>query len=115
MLTWKEHVHSATLHVFPREKRLAAYRTIGRISEMVRSFVVGNLFVGLLNAVASTAVFWYVHLAYFCFLGVISAFVGLVPYWVCSSLCWPRWLPEWAYSRSRNLPSSSLPWSFFIF
>jgi predicted PurR-regulated permease PerM len=80
MLTWKEHVHSATLHVFPKDKRLVAYRTIGRISEMVRSFIVGNLFVGFLNAIATTTVFWYVHLPYFYFLGVISAFVGLVPY-----------------------------------
>jgi predicted PurR-regulated permease PerM len=80
MLTWKSHIHSATLAVFPKEKRLVAYRTIGRISEMVRSFIVGNLVVGLLNAAASTLIFGYVHLPYFYFLGVISAFVGLVPY-----------------------------------
>jgi predicted PurR-regulated permease PerM len=80
MLTWKTHVHSATLRVFPKEKRLVAYRTIGRISEMVRSFIAGNLFVGLLNAVASTAVFGAMHLPYFYFLGAISAFVGLIPY-----------------------------------
>jgi predicted PurR-regulated permease PerM len=80
MLTWKTHVHSATLQVFPKEKRLVAYRTIGRISEMVRSFIAGNLLVGLLNAVASTAIFYAVHLPYFYFLGAISAFVGLVPY-----------------------------------
>ena len=80
MLTWKTHVHSATLRVFPKEKRLVAYRTIGRISEMVRSFIAGNLFVGLLNAIASTAVFGAMHLPYFYFLGVISAFAGLVPY-----------------------------------
>jgi predicted PurR-regulated permease PerM len=80
MLTWKSHVHSATLHIFPSEQRPAAYRTIGRISEMVRSFIVGNFIVGLLNAAASTAVFWYVGLPYFYFLGIISAFLGLVPY-----------------------------------
>jgi predicted PurR-regulated permease PerM len=80
MLTWKSHVHSATLHIFPKEKRLAAYRTIGRISEMVRSFIVGNLIVGVLCAIASAAVFWWVGLPYFYFLGPISAFVGLVPY-----------------------------------
>jgi predicted PurR-regulated permease PerM len=80
MLTWKSHVHSATLHIFPTEQRPAAYRTIGRISEMVRSFIVGNCIVGLLNAVASTIVFWYVGLPYFYFLGIISAFLGLVPY-----------------------------------
>jgi predicted PurR-regulated permease PerM len=80
MLTWKSHIHSATLAVFPKEKRLVAYRTIGRISEMVRSFIVGNLMVGLLNAGISTIVFGYVHLPYFYFLGAISAFAGLVPY-----------------------------------
>jgi predicted PurR-regulated permease PerM len=80
MLTWKTHVHSATLRVFPKEKRLTAYRTIGRISDMVRSFIAGNLFVGLVNAAASTVVFGFVHLPYFYFLGVISAFVGLIPY-----------------------------------
>ena len=80
MLTWKSHIHSATLAVFPKEKRLVAFRTIGRISEMVRSFIVGNLFVGLLNAAASTIIFGYVHLPYFYFLGAISAFAGLVPY-----------------------------------
>jgi len=80
MLTWKSHIHSATLAVFPKEKRLVAFRTIGRLSEMVRSFIVGNLVVGLLNAAASTVVFGYVHLPYFYFLGAISAFAGLVPY-----------------------------------
>ena len=80
MLTWKSHVHSATLHIFPPEQRPAAYRTIGRISEMVRSFIVGNFIVGLLSAAVSTIVFWYVGLPYFYFLGIISAFLGLVPY-----------------------------------
>jgi predicted PurR-regulated permease PerM len=80
MLTWKSHIHSATLHIFPTDQRTTAYRTIGRISEMVRSFIGGNVIVGLLNALASTAVFWYVGLPYFYFLGIISAFLGLVPY-----------------------------------
>src|SRR5215469_11214101 len=80
MLTWKSHVHSATLQIFPTEQRPAAYRTIGRISEMVRSFIVGNFIVGLLNAAVSTVVFWYVGLPYFYFLGIISAFLGLIPY-----------------------------------
>ena len=80
MLTWKTHVQAATVRIFPKENRLVAHRTIGRISEMVRSFIVGNIFVGLLNGIASTVVFGYVHLPYFYFLGAISAFVGLVPY-----------------------------------
>lgn len=80
MLTWKAHVHAATLHILPREHRATGYRTIGRISEMVRAFIVGNLIVGSLNAVACTVIFWILGLPYFYFVGSISAFVGLIPY-----------------------------------
>lgn len=79
MLTWKAHAHSATLHMFPKQHRLTAYRTIGRISEMMRAFIVSNLIVGLINSGATILVFWWAGLPYFYFLGVISAFVGLIP------------------------------------
>ena len=79
MLTCKAHAHTATLHMFPKHHRLTAYRTIGRISEMVRAFIVSNLLVGLINAVATSLVFWWVGLPYFYFLGPISAFAGLIP------------------------------------
>ncbi len=79
MLTWKAHAHAATLHMFPKQHRLTAYRTIGRISEMMRAFIVSNLIVGLINAVATSLVFWWAGLPYFYFLGPISAFVGLIP------------------------------------
>jgi predicted PurR-regulated permease PerM len=80
MLTWKEHMHSATLRLFPKDRRLTAYRTIGRISQMIRSFIVGNMIVGVLNAIATTILFWAIGLPYFYFLGAICAFVGLIPY-----------------------------------
>jgi predicted PurR-regulated permease PerM len=79
MLTWKEHAHAATLHIFPKHHRLTAYRTIGRISEMVRAFIVSNFIVGVINALATTLVFWWAGLPYFYFLGPISAFAGLIP------------------------------------
>lgn len=79
MLTLKSHAHNATLHMFPKHHRLVAYRTIGRISEMVRAFIVSNILVGLINAVATSLVFWWVGLPYFYFLGPISAFAGLIP------------------------------------
>jgi predicted PurR-regulated permease PerM len=79
MLTLKAHAHSATLHIFPKQHRLTAYRTIGRISEMVRAFIVSNLILGLINSVATSAVFWWAGLPYFYFLGPISAFAGLIP------------------------------------
>jgi predicted PurR-regulated permease PerM len=80
MLTWKEHAHSATVKLFPKEHRMVAYRTVARISEMVKSFIAGNVVVGLVGSVVSGFVFWSLHIPYFYFLGVLSGFVSLIPY-----------------------------------
>jgi predicted PurR-regulated permease PerM len=80
MLTWKDHAHSTTVRLFPKEHRLGAHRTVGRISAMIRSFIAGNVLIGLINALVSTIVFWQLGIPYFYFLGVISGFASLVPY-----------------------------------
>ena len=80
MLTWKDHVHSHTVRIFPKEHRLVAHRTIARISEMIRSFITGNVAIGVANAVISGLVFWRLGIPYFYFLGAISGFVSLIPY-----------------------------------
>jgi predicted PurR-regulated permease PerM len=68
------------VRLFPKEHRLVAHRTAGRISAMIRSFLVGNLLLGIVGAVVSAVVFWYLGIPYFYFLGVISGFVSLIPY-----------------------------------
>jgi predicted PurR-regulated permease PerM len=80
MLTWKDHAHTATVRLFPKEHRLLAHRTVAKISLMIRSFIVGNVIVGLVISTISIAVFWYLGIPYFYFLGVISGFVSLIPY-----------------------------------
>ena len=80
MLTWKDHMLSATVRLFPREHRLVAHRTVGRISAMIRSFIVGNMLIGLIAAGVSTVVFWSLGIPYFYFVGVISGFISLIPY-----------------------------------
>ena len=80
MLTWKDHAHSATVQLFPKEHRLTAFRTVGRISTMIRGFIAGNILVGVLNSIVSSIVFWMLGIPYFYFLGAISGFVSLVPY-----------------------------------
>jgi predicted PurR-regulated permease PerM len=80
MLTWKDHMLSATVRLFPREHRLVAHRTVGRISAMIRSFIVGNMLIGVIAAAISTAVFWSLGIPYFYFVGVISGFISLIPY-----------------------------------
>ena len=80
MLTWKDHARDATVRLFAPEHRAKAYRTVGKISSMIRSFIVANALVGLLNAAVSSLVFWWLGIPYFYFIGAISGFVSLVPY-----------------------------------
>ena len=80
MLTWEQHVRSATVMLFRLENRNTAYVTLGLISAMIRSFIIGNVLVGLFISGASVVVFGFLHLPYFYFLGVMSGFLSLVPY-----------------------------------
>lgn len=80
MLSWHRHVRSATVMLFRMEHRHTAYVTLGLIGKMMRTFLVGNLVVGVLLAVASIGVFAMLHLPFFYFVGPISGFFSLVPY-----------------------------------
>jgi len=80
MLAAKDHVHVATVRLFPKEHRLVAHRTVGRISGMIRIYLLANLVVGLGNALVCGFVFWYIGIHYFYFIGAISGFVTLIPY-----------------------------------
>jgi predicted PurR-regulated permease PerM len=80
MLTWQQHVRSSTVMLFPFENRHTAYVTLGLISAMIRSFMVGNLLIGLFMGIASTIVFGILHLPFFYFAGFLSGFLSLIPY-----------------------------------
>src|SRR5882762_55387 len=80
MLSWQQHARSATVMLFRMEHRHTAYTTLGLISNMIRSFMVGNLLIGLFMATVSVAVFGALHLPFFLVVGVISGFLSLVPY-----------------------------------
>jgi len=80
MLASKDHVLVATVRLFPKEHRLAAHRTVGRISGMIRTYILANVVVGIGNAFVCGIVFWYFGIHYFYFVGAISGFVTLIPY-----------------------------------
>ncbi|HZU21928.1 MAG TPA: AI-2E family transporter, partial [Terriglobales bacterium] len=67
MLSWQEHVRAATVMLFRLENRNTAYVTLGAISKMIRSFIVGNVVVGLFMSGALVIVFGVVHVPYFYF------------------------------------------------
>jgi predicted PurR-regulated permease PerM len=80
MLTWQHHVRAATVMLFRLENRHTAYVTLGLISAMIRSFMVGNLLIGIFMATVSTVVFGILHLPFFYFVGFMSGFLSLIPY-----------------------------------
>lgn len=80
MLTWQQHVRSATVMLFKLEDRHTAYVTLGLISAMIRTFMVGNMIVALVIGAASTLIFGLLHVPFFYFIGFISGFLSLVPY-----------------------------------
>lgn len=80
MLSWQEHARTKTVQLFQAENRTTAYVTLGQISLMIRAFIAGNFIIGLFMSAVSMAVFGFLGLPYFYFLGIISGFLSLMPY-----------------------------------
>jgi len=80
MLSWQDHVRSATVMLFSMENRNSAYVMLGLIARMIRSFIVGNFLIGVFTSACSIAIFAAIGLPYFYFLGAISGFLSMIPY-----------------------------------
>jgi Predicted permease len=80
MLSWQEHVRANTVMLFEMKNRNTAYVTLGAISRMIRSFIVGNVLIGLFMSGVAMIVFGVLHLPYFYFIAFISGFLSLIPY-----------------------------------
>ncbi len=80
MLASKHHFWAATLNIFPVDRRQQVESVLNGISEMVRQYMLGNLFVALLSAAVITPAFVFIDLPYAMILGPLAAFLSLVPY-----------------------------------
>ena len=80
MLSWRDHLNRTFLQFFHGEDRLVAARSLTGIADMVRAFVVGNFILGLIMALASSAMFWQMGLPYPLLVGPLSGFLSLAPY-----------------------------------
>lgn len=80
MLTTESHMRVALVRMFHYDNREVAYETLSCIAEMIRSFLLGNLIIGLFMSAAGAAIFWALHIPYFYLVGLISGFVSLIPY-----------------------------------
>jgi predicted PurR-regulated permease PerM len=80
MLSWQDHVRSATVMLFRMENRNSAYMLLGLIARMIRSFIIGNFIIAVFISICSIVVFGLIGLPYFYFLGAISGFLSVIPY-----------------------------------
>ena len=80
MLSWRDHINRSFLQLFQGEDRLVAARSLQGIADMVRAFVVGNSFLGLLLAIVSSIMFWMMGIPLAPLVGPLSGFLSLVPY-----------------------------------
>jgi predicted PurR-regulated permease PerM len=80
MLTWQHHLQTATVLLFRPEDRRRTHRTLSLVGAMIRSFLLGSLFIGLVIGSVSTVAFAVLRLPYFYFTGYLSGFLSLIPY-----------------------------------
>ena len=64
------------------ERASSARRTArwARSLQWIRTYIVANVLIGLLNTILCTLIFWSLGIRYSYFIGALSGFIGLVPY-----------------------------------
>jgi len=80
MLTSKAHLYSATVNLFPVERRQQVEDTLTAIGRMIQQYVLGNLLVALISMALIIPVYMLIHLPYAIILGGLSAVFDLIPY-----------------------------------
>jgi predicted PurR-regulated permease PerM len=80
MLAAKRDVWHATMQLFPASERTRVKEALDSVGVVLRSFVVGNVFVAAILAILSWGFFWLIGLDYPFLTGVVSGVLNLVPY-----------------------------------
>ncbi len=80
MLAAKREIWHATMQLFPPNQRTQVKNTLEEVSMVLRSYVIGNVFVVAILGVASWLFFWAIGLDYPFLTGIVSGLFNLVPY-----------------------------------
>jgi len=80
MITWRDHIQDAFVKLFETEHRRTVQHALRSISLMLRSFIMGNIIIGLILGLISAMAFWALGVPYWYFIGFISGILSLVPY-----------------------------------
>jgi predicted PurR-regulated permease PerM len=80
MLSWKDHVRHGVVNLFEMENRQVVLNTLNGIGSMARGFLAANFLLGILLAVLSCLIFWYLQVPFPFMMGTISGLVSVIPY-----------------------------------
>jgi predicted PurR-regulated permease PerM len=80
MLTGRDEFGRAFIGLFPAEHREAVSHAQVSVMRMLRSFITGNIVIGLIIGAISATVYWMMDIPYWYFIAFISGFLSLVPY-----------------------------------
>jgi len=87
MLAAKRRLWLATLHLFPEADRPRMEAMLNEVGVVLRGYMMGNLLVAIILALASGLFFWMIHLDYPFLVGTVSGLLNLVPY-LGAALSW---------------------------
>lgn len=80
MLAAKRDVWHATMQLFPASERTRVKEALDNVGIVLRSFVIGNVFVAFILVLVSWGFFWLIGIDYPFLTGVASGVLNLVPY-----------------------------------
>src|SRR5262249_40040955 len=80
MLSLKNHLQKAAVEAFSEIDRAEVVNGFHQIAIAVRSYLAGNIVVGIILSIASSLLFLAIGLHYWLVLGIVSGFLSLIPY-----------------------------------
>ncbi len=80
MLSWKDHLRRTAVDAFDETSRPGIANGLRAIATAMRSYLVGNILVGLVLSAASIILFLALDLRFVLILGLLSGFLNLIPY-----------------------------------
>lgn len=80
MLSWKDHFRHGIVNLFELEDRQVVAKTLNGIGAMARGFLAANFLLGILLALLSSLIFWYLRIPFPFMMGTISGLVSVIPY-----------------------------------
>ncbi|MFZ0590392.1 MAG: AI-2E family transporter [Bryobacteraceae bacterium] len=80
MLSWRDHMRKGIINMFRGEQRYVAGKSLDSVAASTRSYLLGNVVLGVFLSCASGGAFFLFKVPYWPLIGLLSGFLSLLPY-----------------------------------